>query len=127
MLNLSEEVAQVAAQEEGLRIEFTSPTTGKTAWMIVSGLDSRRSRNARREAWRRVMSGRTDDPTTEDVKAAGSLTLAGSIIEWGGFTKDGTEELPLTVDNAAMVFTQLAWIEDEVDLRVGNRANFTKS
>ena len=127
--NLAEETVHATAQEEGLRIDLKSPVSGQVvAWMRVAGLDSKRARNARREAFRRVIDGREGliNLTPEEVTEAGTWALAGQVLEWGGFTKDGGEEMPLTVEDAFAVFKQVPWVEETVDLRLGNRANFTK-
>lgn len=131
MFNLTEQAARTAAHEDGVRIELTDPATGQStgAWLIVAGLDSRRARDARRDGWRHVIAARDEkggDFTGAEIREAGRRTLAGSVISWGGFTRDGAEEMPCTLDNVLAVFGQVPWVEDEVDLRVGNRANFTQ-
>lgn len=131
MFNLTEQAARTAAHEDGIRVELIDPATQQPAgaWMVVAGLDSRRTRRARRLGWYHVVVNRDEkagDFTTEEKEEAGRRTLAGSVISWGGFTRDGVEEMPCTVENVLAVFDQVPWIEDEVDLRVGNRANFTQ-
>jgi hypothetical protein len=131
MFNLTEQAARTAAHEDGVRIDLIDPATQQStsAWMVVAGLDSRRARDARRDGWRHIITVRDEksgDFTSAEIREAGRRTLAGSVISWGGFTRDGTEELPCTIDNVMAVFQQVPWVEDEVDLRVGNRANFTQ-
>lgn len=125
--NLAAQAAACEAQERGIEVDLVDPKTGQStgAKLVLAGLDSRRARLARREAWRHIINQRDGDLTDEDHRAAGTRMLAGCVISWEGFTRDGTEALDCTIENVLAVFEQVPWVEDECDLRVGNRANFT--
>jgi hypothetical protein len=132
MFNLSEQAGLAQAQERGIEVSLVDPNTGQDtgATITIAGLDSRRAREARRSAWRHVISQRDEErpaPTDDERRTAATRMLAGCVISWTGFTRDGEEAMECILENVLAVFEQVPWVEDECDLRVGNRANFTNA
>lgn len=127
--NLAAQATAAQVQERGVEVDLVDPITRQRtgAKLVLAGPDSRRSRLARREAWRFILAQRSaeGDPTEDEKRIAGTRTLAGCVISWEGFTRDGSEAMECTLENVLAVFEQVPWVEDECDLRFGNRANFT--
>ncbi len=131
MFNLAEQASAAAAHEDGITVPLIPPGASEpVASIVLAGPDSRRAMEARRAGWRHVMTkrpeGEKSDPTEAERREAGSRFLAGCVISWEGITADGKAPLDCTLDNALMVFTQVPWVEDACDLKLGNRANFTR-
>lgn len=131
MFNLAEQSAAAAAHEDGIAVALVPPGAAEAvATITLAGPDSRRAMDARRAGWRHVLAKRAEgdkaDPTDDERREAGSRFLAGCVIGWEGFTADGEQPLECTVENALAVFAQVPWVEDVCDLKLGNRANFTR-
>lgn len=140
MLNVAAEAAALVRQEDGVEVVLIDPKTsapipigdapaGRVVRIVVAGPDSRRAMLAERDAWRHILTGRdlSGRISAEDIAAVQTRTLAGCVISWDGFSRDGTEILEPTTENVVAVFDQVAWVERQVREKFANRANFTAS
>lgn len=65
--------------------------------------------------------------TTAERLAQNSLEiLVGATVAWGGIAENGTP-LPCTPENVRRVYTDFAFIRDQVDEFLGDRRNFFRS
>lgn len=64
--------------------------------------------------------------TAEGSKADGIRLLAKCTADWSGIRVDG-EDLPCNLENAVKLYNRFAWIKEQVDEFIADRANFTKA
>lgn len=125
-MDLADYEAAVDAHEAGVRVEIVDPVTGEPvgAAITLCGPDSRRAKIARTAAIRgAILRGgdKLDDAAQADVATE---LLARCVISWEGIQRSGSD-IPLTLENAVMVFTRFPWIETQCDRKASDRANFT--
>jgi len=65
-------------------------------------------------------------PPPEEIEADGLDILAKCTTGWSGVIVEG-KEIEFSVDNATMIYTRFPWIKEQVDVAVGDRANFIKA
>jgi hypothetical protein len=64
--------------------------------------------------------------TAEGSKADAIKLLSKCTVGWDGITVDGAE-LPWSRENAVKLYNRFAWIKEQVDEFIADRANFTKA
>ena len=62
----------------------------------------------------------------EEVEQDGLELLAKCTRSWTGVVIEG-KEIEFSHDNALMVYDRFPWIKEQVDMAIGDRANFIKS
>jgi hypothetical protein len=65
-------------------------------------------------------------PPPEEIEADGLELLAKCTKSWSGVVIDG-KEVEFSHDNAIMVYTRFPWIKEQIDVAIGDRANFIKA
>ena len=65
-------------------------------------------------------------PPPEEIEADGLELLAKCTKSWSGVVINN-KELEFSYDNALLVYKRFPWIKEQVDVAVGDRANFIKS
>ena len=65
-------------------------------------------------------------PPPEEMEADGIELLAKCTKSWKGIVLGG-KEIDFSHDNATMIYTRFPWIKEQVDIAVGDRANFIKA
>lgn len=129
--NITKQAEAAEKFEGGLAVSLVDALTGKPsgATMLVAGLDSRRSREARRKAYQAVLDARPAERSgderlnEEEIRDIGTRILAGCVISWEGIEND-EGPLECTFENILQLFRSCPHIEDDVDARIANRRNF---
>src|SRR5262245_58067659 len=101
MFNLEAAALTAGKQEEGIEIDLVDPNTDQPSGgkVRVAGLDSRRARDARREAIQYVLTHRKDQSegvielSMAERRQVGNRILAGCVISWEGVTYDGEQPI----------------------------------
>lgn len=63
--------------------------------------------------------------TPEEIEQDGIDLLASCTKDWTGVIID-TKDIPFSKDNAVMIYERFPWIKEQVDIAIGDRANFIK-
>lgn len=123
--------------EEGAVLELSNPKTGdplvnsdgSPVTVTLTGVDGLKYREFQRKIQNRRMKqiGRTgkaklDFDAVEMEKEALEL-LANCTLGWSGIEWKGSA-LQFSVENAMMLYGELPWLKDQVDLFIGDRQNF---
>lgn len=116
------------ASEAGAEVKILHPTTGEELEIVivVSGPDSKRSRDATRQMTDQLTKEAVEKKLTPDDKTfermaamhAAAITQGWSGIEWGG------EPFAFTPENAIKLYTERRWIREQVERFAGQRGNF---
>lgn len=117
------------AQDKGVRVEITDPSTGKPACaVVVAGPDTAKARGAERRALREMIADRpTGAEWGEAEEDEYSLrVLAYSVMSWDG-VRWGGEELPCTTENVLRLLRRFPFIRKLCDRRASDRRNFMPS
>jgi len=112
-------------------VEITLPSGEATDIVIqVYGQDSdaykkvsRKQQNSRLKDMQRGKKGNT---TAEDIEARGFDLLVSCVASWSG-VESGGKALECTPDNIRLLFKQLPFIKEQVDVAIADRVNFMKS
>lgn len=124
----------VAVGEAGVAMQLKHPTTGEPLaqengepiTITLAGADSDRFRSAQRaNADRRIKNARRNS-SSADIEADGLELLASATLGWSGIKVDG-EALDANKANVKKVYTRFPWIREQVDVFIGDRANFLPS
>lgn len=62
----------------------------------------------------------------EEIEQDGIALLAACTKSWGGVIVEG-EEIECTTANAVMIYERFPWIREQIDMAVGDRANFIRA
>lgn len=90
----------------------------------LAGSDSGRWRRKIKQLGARLAEKRNRKLTPDQAEAQGAELLACVTLGWSeNFTVDG-EPLPFSEDAARKLYLAQPWIREQVDLFVGDRANF---
>ena len=63
--------------------------------------------------------------SAEEIDQDGLALLAACTKSWVGVVVDG-KAVECTIDNAVMIYERFPWIKEQVDIAIGDRANFIK-
>lgn len=116
-----------SACEDGAEMELLHPRTKQPlgAFITLRGKDSpslrayiSRQQNDRLEKIRRGKAINVEQQEKDNINL-----LAQATTGWRGMVEDG-EELPFSVSEAARVYAEFPWIEEQADAFIGDRANF---
>ncbi|MDF2797514.1 MAG: hypothetical protein K0R85_258 [Devosia sp.] len=114
------------AQEDGIDVPITHPSTGDELGIVirVAGPDSSRQRKAvQKQIDARLRRRSTQPMTAEEITESSLRTLAHSVISWNSVVIDGAD-VPCTYENAIALFQRFPFIREQVDSAAGNRAGF---
>jgi len=125
----------VKGSNEGFDVRIFHPGTNEDLDITISvlGKDSddfqkvSRAQNKRRMS--KMQKGGFRNVTTppiEEVESDGIDLLAKCTTGWTGVIIEG-KEIKFSVDNAVMVYERFPWIKEQVDIAIGDRANFIKA
>jgi hypothetical protein len=131
------DLASLASVDEGSTLELRHPGTGaplldddeKPISITLAGKDSDRYRATQRAISNRLLKqGRKQTPTVEAMEADAVEVLVACTLEWSGVVIDG-EPLKCSAANARKIYTdpRCAWIREQVDAFIDDRANFSKA
>ena len=111
------------AADEGAWLELKHPATGEKlgASIKLAGADSAIFRNKKREISNRRINAKSP-ATIEQIESEGLELLASCVIDWGKLQINGA-----TPTDAKAVFSEYAWIKEQADEFIGERANFLAS
>jgi hypothetical protein len=62
----------------------------------------------------------------EEIEQDAIALLAACTKSWNGVVVEG-KAIDCTTDNAVMIYERFPWIKEQVDIAIGDRANFIKS
>jgi len=119
-----------AAAENGANLEVRHPATGIVIpgmTITVLGTDSKTYRNAIKARLRqRVNQRKKNDFDPEKAEKEAVELLADLTVDWDGISLDG-QVLKCNRENCITVYSRFAWIREQVDEFIGDRANFLPS
>jgi hypothetical protein len=116
-----------ADQEAGTDVTIVLPNGKPTTIVIkVAGPDSERVKKARWEVGEARVKDQIRVITQERSDAEDILVVAKSTISWSGVVIAG-ETIPLTIENAQMVYGKWPFIREQAERPTVNRANFIKT
>lgn len=102
--------------------------------ITVIGIDSKRFidkalKNAREDMSLIKRQPKKSDITDEDIERARNRKvedIAICIIDWTGIEEKG-EIVPFSYENAVRILTDYPWLHEQLDMFIGDRANFLPS
>lgn len=123
--------------EEGAVMTVTDPRTGDplidtdgtSVTITLSGVDGQKYRDFQRKLQNRRLKqiGRGPKPKLEfdagEMEKEGLELLANCTMGWSGIEWKG-QVLPFSVENAILIYSELPWLKDQVDVFIGDRQNF---
>ena len=118
--------------DAGFELHLTHPRTGEALPMVINllGADSRVYQDAQRTQNRRRLAEaqkvRRMTLTPEALEADALELLVAVTRGWSGFTQGG-KAVDCTPQNVQRIYTEFPWIREQVDLAIGDRANFLPS
>jgi hypothetical protein len=129
----------VQGSNEGFEVSIYNPATTENLGLFITvlGKDSdefqRVSRAQQKKRMEKMSKGgfRNTNVPVESIEADGIQLLAAVTKSWRQgekqtITLDG-RELDCSKDNAAMIYERFPWIREQVDVAIGDRANFIKA
>lgn len=100
---------------------------GAPVTIALYGVDSGAYTEYRRAlANKAVRRGTKTQMTAEEYEDEALGLLAACTADWTGLELDG-KPLPFTMSNAKMIYRRFAWLRDQVDTFIADRANFSKA
>ena len=105
------------------------PDTGEDipgVTITLASMDSERFRKAKNAIVNRRLSDMTGRRMTAERAEEETLDgLAAITVKWTGIVYDGAEQ-PCDTDHVKAVYRKVPWLREQVDMFVGQRANFLK-
>jgi hypothetical protein len=121
--------------DDGVALELSHPVTGEVLRddqgvaisITLLGQDSEAYQRAENQAQNRRLRdasrGRRATLTAEQIKAEALEVLVACTVAWHGVVFEGVA-LECTATNVRRLYTERAWIREQVDAFVADRANF---
>jgi len=135
----------VAGANGGFDVELYHPATNADIGIIITvlGKDSDEFQKVTRQQNKKRIdklsksgfrSGKVAPPSQDQMDADGLELLASCTIGWraveeesfGTLLLDG-EEIPFSTENAKKIYSRFPWIKEQIDIAIGDRANFIKA
>jgi hypothetical protein len=124
------------AAENGATVHLEHPATGEKLYVpkgktqkpmtiTLLGMDSAKYKRAV-DKFRQKAGRKAKALTTQQLEARGAQLLASVTTGWTEIVFRG-EELPFSVDNALLLYTESTWVREQVDEFVHERENFMKT
>ena len=129
------DLKSLAPNDAGEELKLLHPTTGeplvdedgKPALILLVGMDSQQWRDEqRKQSIKRIKRTVGDVDEAAELEQVGQNAidlLVACTLDWSGIAWEG-KDLEFSADNARMLYTELAWLRDQVDRFIGQRANF---
>lgn len=133
-MDLSELDTRKAA-EEGAKLQLRHPVDdtpltddkGVPITITVVGSDSQTFKRAMHaQADRRMAKANRRNMTMQSIEDEGINLLVAATTGWFGIIVDG-KAMPFSGDNAHTLYDRFPWIREQVNVFVGDRANFLKA
>lgn len=107
--------------EKGFRLELKHPVTGEKldAWIELRGKDSATYQEKVLKVSREMVS-QKDEFSEPQIRAR---VLAAATITWGEIA-DGEKAVEFDHDKAVWLYENFAWIAEQVNVAINDRANF---
>ena len=123
----------VAGSNEGFDVQIYHPGTNVDLGIVITvlGKDSdeflKVSRTQSKKRMAKMAKGgfRNTSISIEEVEQDGIELLAACTKAWAGMVENG-KDIVCTASNAVDVYTRYPWIREQVDIAIGDRANFIK-
>ena len=125
----------VKGSNEGFNVRIFHPGTNEDLDISITvlGKDSdafqkvSRAQNKKRMAKMQKGGFRNVSPVPiEEIEQDGIALLAACTTGWTGVIIEG-KEVAFSTDNAVMVYERFPWIKEQIDVAIGDRANFIKA
>jgi len=123
-----------SAASSGSRMTIADPVTGEDTdlWIQLQGKDSDEYRKAQRAiANRRLRQSQRRrnrfELTAEEIEEEALDLLVAVTIGWSDTLYLDGKPLPFSADNARSLYTRFAWLKEQVDRFVDDRANFMRT
>lgn len=124
-----------SATDEGAKCEIFHPVTEQSfdppIYITVAGIDSETYQKAQRDVANKRLKkaagrGRIRLTTTaEEIEADQVELLARCTLGWENIDWEG-KPYQCTLENARRLYLKAPWLREQVDLFIGDRANFLK-
>lgn len=124
----------VKGSNEGFDVQIYHPGTNEDLGITINvlGKDSdefqKVSRAQSKKRLAKMQKGgfrTTQQAPIEEIEADGIALLAACTRGWSGIVIE-EKPIPFSTDNAVMVYERFPWIKEQVDVAIGDRANFIK-
>lgn len=133
MIDLST-IDTVKGANEGFDVKIYHPGTGKDLDIVIRvlGKDSDEFRKVSRAQQKRLTEKATKggfrsiQSFPEDNERNGLELLAACTVSWSGVVING-EEVKCSKESAVMVYERWPFIKEQVDVAIGDRANFIQA
>lgn len=124
----------VKGSNEGFDVRIYHPGTNEDLDIVINilGKDSdefqkvSRAQNKKRMAKMTKGGFRNTAVPVEEIEQDSIQLLAACTKSWSGIVVDG-KPVEFSQDNAVMIYERFPWIKEQVDVAMGDRANFIKS
>lgn len=125
----------VKGSNEGFDVQIYNPATNEDLGIVITvlGKDSDEFQKVGRAQQKKRMArlnkggfrtGAILNP--EEIEQDGIELLAACTKGWIGVVLEG-KEIECNADNAVMLYKRFPWIKEQIDVAVGDRANFIKA
>ena len=139
------DIDTVKAANEGVEVELYHPATNEDLGIVITilGRDSDIFQKITRQQNKKRMDRMSKSgfrsgklaPSPEEVEADGLELLSECTICWVTTDEEGArdtiplegEELPFSIENVKRVYSRFPWIKEQIDVAIGDRANFIKA
>ena len=124
----------VKGSNEGFNVQIYHPGTNEDLDITITvlGKDSdafqriSRAQNKKRMAKMQKGGFRNTTVPIEEIEQDGINLLAACTTGWTSIVIEG-KEIEFSTDNAIQLYQQYPWIKEQVDIAIGDRANFISS
>jgi hypothetical protein len=116
---------------DGVWVALKHPSSNEDLPMKIKiiGKDSDKflklSEDFRRSSLEDMKANKTVEQRMQTSKEYGDTLLIACTLDWQGIELDG-KKLDCTSDNVKLVYQRFAWIKEQVDTAIADRANFIK-
>ena len=114
--------------EEGAVMQVKHPLTGEElgATITLIGTDSKAFRDLAKRRATAALKRTKEEQEDYDSDDEMSVMLSKCTLAWSGI-EEGSKAVEFSQENALMMYRKYRWLRDQVDLFVGDRANFLPS
>lgn len=125
----------VKGSNDGFDVQIYNPGNNEDTDIFISvlGKDSDQfqkiSRGQNKKRMAKMQKGgfrNVATPPIEEIESDGIELLAACTTGWKGVVID-KKKIEFSKDNAVMVYNRYPWLKEQVDIAIGDRANFIKA
>jgi len=137
----------VKGSNDGFDVNLYNPATNEDTGIIITvlGKDSDCFQQITKKQNKKRMdmmskngfrSGKISSPSQEEIEANGLDLLAECTTGWKSSDENGEykdsifldkKDVVFSVDNAKSLYSRFPWIKEQIDIAIGDRANFIKA